>query len=293
MREHVTFKMLVNASSSSGRRELATLSDAQLQAFIGEYLESLTDGVVECTLVDNVVTTRVVGKCSEIQPLLEEIVNDLLNGMSIHFGRTFVYTSISCDTSVISAPSPPPPLPPPSPPQAHELEIDLNWGWTWVSFNIEAADMSLNTIFSSVPLENGDHVKSQFLFTQYYAGYGFFGTLATLDPDSMYAVNMQTPQKLRISGTPLTLPRTITVGGRGSWTFLPCPYLTPRPLAAGMPTGITYGADPATSDRIKSQFSFSSFYPGYGWFGNLDNIQPGEGYMLWVQGPGGPAIFQS
>ena len=280
-----------------------------MQGFIGEYLEYLTDGAVVCTAENGVVTTRVEGPCAEIQPLLEEVVNSLLLGMSAHFGTPFTYMGISCETTVVAAPSPPPPLPPPPtppppsppmpapplspPPQAPaaaaglvDLVISLNYGWTWISLNVVAPDMVVNNVLASETLADGDHVKSQFSFTQYYAGYGFFGTLTEFTTDSMYGVELSTPSTVTISGTPVALPKTISLNGQG-WTFLPCPYQTEASLLK-LPTGVTYSME----DQIKSQFQFSTYYTGYGWFGSLKSIAPGEGYMLKLSGAGGDGTFQ-
>ena len=275
--------------------QAAQLTEAQMQGFIGEYLEYLTDGAVVCTAENGVVTTRVEGPCAEIQPLLEEVVNSLLLGMSVHFGTTFTYMGVSCETTVVAAPSPPPPVPPTRPPPLSptgaaglsDLVISMNVGWTWISLNVVAADMAVNTVFKDLALVDGDNVKSQFFFTQYYAGYGFFGTLDALTTDSMYGVKLTAPATVTVSGTPVALPKTISLNGQG-WTFMPCPYETAMTLQIGLPIGVAF----STEDQIKSQFQFSTYYAGYGWFGSLKSIDPSRGYMLKLSGAGGQATYQ-
>ena len=300
----------MGVGSSEGRRLLNELTETEMQAYIGEYLNYLTDGAVEVELVDDVVTTRIVGQCSVMQPLLEEIANELLDGMATHFGTPFVYMGISCETTVVvasppataaptagpttapTALSPSPLSPPPQAPAAAtgpvELVVQLNWGWTWMSLNVQADDMGIDTIFAAVTLSDGDHVKSQFKFTQYYSGYGFYGTLQTLATDSMYGVQLTNEATLSFTGTPVALPKSIAINGPGAWTYVPCPHQTSKTLALGLPYGVEFGLN----DQFKSQFKFASYYPGYGWFGSLATVVPGNGYMLWVSGSGGTGTFQ-
>jgi len=120
-----------------------------------------------------------------------------------------------------------------------------------------------------------DYVKSQTQFTQLYDGFGFYGTLATITNDEMYKVRLASQGTLTYSGVPVTLPRSITVSN--NWNYLPCPYQTATALSAGLPT-ITYAQD----DLIKSQTVFSTYYDGFGWFGNLAEMDSGQGYKLKV-----------
>ena len=148
--------------------------------------------------------------------------------------------------------------------------------------------MSIGAVFASISagMVTGDLVKSQFDFTQFYEGFGFFGILSTIGTDSMYVVSMTNPATFRFSGTPVALPKTISI--LAGWTFLPNPYQSQTPLANALPTGIAL----QLNDQVKSQFSFSSYYPGYGWFGSLTSFTPGWGYMLFLAGAGGDATFQ-
>ena len=91
------------------------------------------------------------------------------------------------------------------------LNIPLNQGWSWISLNLEASDMSINGVFESLALLNGDHIKSQFQFTDYYEGFGFFGQLSTLHTDEMYAVKLGAATTLTITGTPIDLPQQIAL----------------------------------------------------------------------------------
>jgi len=141
-----------------------------------------------------------------------------------------------------------------------------------VSLNIVLATMTPTAAFGSVAAVD-DYVKSQTTFTQFYDGFGFYGTLASLTNDEMYKIKTSSGHTLTLTGTPVTLPLAITLAG--GWNYVPCPYQSATDLSAGLPT-VTYTAD----DLIKSQTVFSTYYDGFGWFGNLNQIAPGEGYKL-------------
>jgi trimeric autotransporter adhesin len=89
-------------------------------------------------------------------------------------------------------------------------QISLEKGWNWLSFNVEMQDASLNGIFGS--LLNGDFIKSQLRFSEFYEGFGFFGQLETINTDEMYAARLGMASTLSVSGSPVALPKSVTLG---------------------------------------------------------------------------------
>ena len=176
--------------------------------------------------------------------------------------------------------------PPPSTLSARTtVEIEMNMGWTWMSLNVEDDDMSTTAVFASIDsqLVANDYLKSQTSFSQYYPGFGFYGTLSALDTAQMYKVQMANGVTLTFSGTPTPLPKTVIfVEG---WNYMPCPFQTTTGLDIGQPS-LAYTQD----DQIKSQTVFATYYDGYGWFGNLNDLYPGAGYKMKLA-TGGDAIF--
>jgi len=145
--------------------------------------------------------------------------------------------------------------------------------------------MSPQGFFGSIAKEN-DYIKSQTEFAQYYGGYGFFGTLTTISTKSMYKLKRESAtSKLSMSifGTPVDLPLSTTL--TGGWNYLGCPYKTQQPLSDSLPD-LSY----AENDMVKSQTVFTNYYPGYGWFGNLNTLDPGFGYKMKLN-KGGNAKF--
>jgi len=143
--------------------------------------------------------------------------------------------------------------------------------------------MGVNAIFGSLALNTDDYVKNQGSFTTYYAGYGFFGQLATLTTDEMYAVKLVQATTLHVTGSPTPLPKTVSFAV--GWTWLPNPHQSETALSDGAPSFSYTGGD-----QLKSQSQFSEYYEGYGWFGSLSVLQPGMGYKVKAAS-GGVATF--
>ena len=169
-----------------------------------------------------------------------------------------------------------------------EMSVELIRGWSWLSLNVEVSESSVNAVCASLQssLVSNDMVKTQSAFASYYESFGFFGTLTTLAAPRMFKIKVTKPASFRLTGSPVALPHQLTIL-RG-WNYLPNPHHTPTLLAEGLPTGIDF----AMNDQIKGQLQFAAFYPGFGWFGSLEKVTPGLGYMLFISGEGGEAVFQ-
>lgn len=187
-------------------------------------------------------------------------------------------------------PPPPPVIPPPSSPSTVVLTIRLNSGWTWISVNVETNDMGLNAIFASVsiPMGSADYVKSQDAFAQYYPGFGFFGSMNSVTTNTMYKIYKVADSTFSVTGTPVVLPMAMQFSS--GWNYLPCPYQTQTTLTQAFPASGPSAHTWQTSDLIKSQMMFSTYYEGFGWFGNLQSIMPGEGYKMKLNTAGDAAF---
>jgi len=145
--------------------------------------------------------------------------------------------------------------------------------------------MGLTKLFADVTLSENDHIKSQFAFASFYSGYGFFGGLAALSTDTMYAIKTANSSPLRVTGDAVAFPKMIDIVT--GWNYLPCPYQTTKPIASGMPD-----FNFANTDQVKSQFQFAEYYASYGWYGTLSTIEPGKGYKAKTANSG-PATFSA
>ena len=66
-----------------------------------------------------------------------------------------------------------------------EHPITLGTNWKWISYPL-STEMSVEEAFASANPSNGDYVKSQTGFAQYYDGLGWSGTLKTMTPGLGY-----------------------------------------------------------------------------------------------------------
>jgi hypothetical protein len=120
--------------------------------------------------------------------------------------------------------------------------------------------MTLNALFAtlSVPMGGADYVKSQNAFAQYYPGFGFFGILNMVETNTMYKVKKDAESTLAFTGTPVVLPMAMEFAK--GWNYLPCPYQTQTSLTHAFPASGPWARAWKTSDLIKSQMMFSTYY---------------------------------
>jgi len=77
-----------------------------------------------------------------------------------------------------------------------ETSIDLDAGWNWISY-LPQESMEINTAFQNINnFSNGDYIKNQTSFSEYFEGFGFFGTLQNLIPREGYVINLANPATL-------------------------------------------------------------------------------------------------
>ena len=144
--------------------------------------------------------------------------------------------------------------------------------WVWFSLNVVAEDMSVAALLPG-PFPGGAQLKSQFSgFTDYYEGLGWFGGLEKLSTTEMYKIRLTQPHTLTVEGTPAQLPMPLTLAGE--WTWLSYPLQSPVAVADALQYNAKEG------DQIKLQQAFADYYEGYGWFGTLTTLEPGQGYKL-------------
>lgn len=159
-------------------------------------------------------------------------------------------------------------------------------GWTWISFPVVVlGGMGVPNVMSGLSIANavGDEIKDQYIFTQHYGTYGWFGNLNTFTTDVMYAIKVSRgyTSTFTFEGVPVELPKTVTLND--GWTYVPCPYQQSTPVAQYLPTAS--GVDYALGDQLKDRSIFTENYGAYGWFGTLTHVVPGGGYMLKTLNP--------
>ena len=159
--------------------------------------------------------------------------------------------------------------------------ISFHSGWTWFSYNLQVASTDMNAVLATIGPSDNDYCKSQTKFASYYGAYAvWYGSLSSILPTKSYKCRLASSAVLALTGTPIAIGNSTTIPLEAGWTWLPYLRQVGGTLNAVMPSHSsgTY----ANGDYIKSQTQFSTFYPGYGWYGSLLYMYPGEGYMLRV-----------
>ncbi|MEL6561502.1 MAG: LamG-like jellyroll fold domain-containing protein, partial [Bacteroidota bacterium] len=152
--------------------------------------------------------------------------------------------------------------------------MTLDAGWNWTSFNYNSAELSdINQLFSGIGHE-GDIVKSQAEFSQYTDAAGWAGSLSGFGPQAMYKIYVSEATTLKLSGVPFN-PTQVAVNVNSGWNYIGFVPQVKMTLDEAL-----VGLNPQEGDLIKTKTEFATFHQSVGWVGSLNEMKPGEGYML-------------
>ncbi|MBP5641893.1 MAG: hypothetical protein J6W92_02360, partial [Paludibacteraceae bacterium] len=163
-------------------------------------------------------------------------------------------------------------------------QICLKAGWNWMSVNLDlkATKGNLATCMSAAqPWTNGDVIKNP--SARQFSSYDevndvFAGTLKNLHFSQMYMVYSANGNTMRVSGE--TLPADsmhVTVRGNGQWSPLPCMFNQRTSITEAL---ADYYQNASVGDIVKAHNHFATFTSDGRWVGDLQTLQPGEGYLF-------------
>ena len=149
-------------------------------------------------------------------------------------------------------------------------------GYNWWCTYIEQEGMDGLGLLQEGLGNNGVSIRSQASgYTDYYTGYGWYGSLSSINNESSYRVITSMPCTVTMTGNaaaPSQHPITLSQGW--SWIgYVPS-------IAMSVDVAMT-GVSAMQGDKLKSQHGYSEYYPSYGWFGSLNTIEPGMGLMYY------------
>ena len=152
---------------------------------------------------------------------------------------------------------------------------NLTTGWNWWSCYVELDGIDGLNMLQEGLGTSGVTIKSQNDgYNSYLDGYGWYGSLGTLNNESSYQIRTATICEVQMTGSaisPDNHPITINPG----WSWIGYPVSISLSLGEAF-SGIT----PMTNDMLKSQNDgFASYLEGFGWYGALNTLNPGMGLM--------------
>ena len=153
------------------------------------------------------------------------------------------------------------------------VDIDLGAGWNWISTNVLSENMTPNSIIPNA--EDGDFLKNQSTFSQYYAGYGWYGGVGSIDIGRAYKLNIQNNYNWTYTGSSVS-PSDYLISLNPGWNWMG--YVPNVSLSTN--NALDFNAE--EGDFIKSQATFSQYYAGYGWYGGVTSLSPFAGYLINV-----------
>ena len=150
--------------------------------------------------------------------------------------------------------------------------LTIQQAWNWISLNIKPIVASPQKVFEPV-LGDITTVKSKTrFFTVNTADTTYAGSLKTMDVVSSYRVNARHQSTFTVEGTAVNCAQT-PIPIRKGWNWIGYLPLQTMSLADALAD-----IEPASGDIIKSKTAFA-VYDGSQWFGTLNRMTPGEGYM--------------
>lgn len=85
-------------------------------------------------------------------------------------------------------------------PVALSTALTLNSGWNWMPY-LPQTSGAIASVMPSHVYAGNDLIKSQAQFSTYYEGYGWFGSLTSLEPGVGYMLKVATGGQVRFAST--------------------------------------------------------------------------------------------
>ena len=161
--------------------------------------------------------------------------------------------------------------------QSYQQTTVFHEGWNWWSGFVELGGIDgLGQLEESLG-QNGLMVKSQNDgFAAYLPGYGWYGSLAAIDNESAYLVNVASDCTVELT-CPRVNPTNHPITLHQGWNWVGYPLDTEMTVVEAM-SGIV----PQDGDMLKSQNGgYATYLDGFGWYGSLDTLTPGMGLMYF------------
>ena len=149
-------------------------------------------------------------------------------------------------------------------------------GWNWYSTYIEQEDInglemleqSLGTIGKRIKAQDGSYVEN-------YPVIGWIGLLSELNNESSYQILATGDGISNITG-PVVHPSDHPITLYPGWNWIGYPCINSMDITTAF-SNLT----PTPNDQVKIADVYANYYPTLGWFGLLQNFEPGMGLLYF------------
>ena len=146
-------------------------------------------------------------------------------------------------------------------------------GWEWFSSYLEIGGHEGLLQLEQALTGNGSSIVSQANGFAIFNGTQWSGSLQSLSLEQMYQINNQGGGGLSLSGT-LAQPENHPITLHPGWNWIGYPMNENMSVNTALAN-----YTPHDNDIIKSRELFSTYISGYGWWGGLNVLHAGEGFM--------------
>jgi hypothetical protein len=161
--------------------------------------------------------------------------------------------------------------------QEETIQIsNFSQGYNWWGTYIEQEGIDGLGMLQNGLGDNGVSIRSQASgYTDYYQGYGWYGSLSSINNESSYRVITSAPCTVTMTGN-AAVPSQHPIMLSQGWTWIGYVPSTTMSVDAALAN-----LDAVQGDKLKSQQGYADYYVGYGWYGSLNTIEPGMGLMYY------------
>ena len=150
-----------------------------------------------------------------------------------------------------------------------EQEITLVQGYNWFTPAVEISLADLETALG----ENGVSIMTKDESVTYYAGYGWWGDDIVIVPGQMYKIQTTTACSITLSGQPAEImDHAVTLNRGYNWIG----YFGAQNMSL---VSALANLQPEDGDVIMDKDLSATYYAGYGWWGDLETLVSGKGYL--------------
>ena len=155
--------------------------------------------------------------------------------------------------------------------------ITLTPGWNWFSTYLSGEPTELLQMLENSLGSNGIVIKSNAVSTDYYDDYGWYGDLDDegLKSSQMYMIKTNAACTVELEGVPAN-PAEVGITIRHGWNWIGFPCAEAMSVADALA-----GFQAEDGDILKSSGASTDYYEGFGWYGELETMEPGEGFMYY------------